>query len=145
MTEWENGKMKRTTIIAAALLALAGPAWADQRHVTLGADKFLFVDDYASWSALSDDERAVYAAAVFDQFIADSPTNKFLSAGELQEMYNCIRNLRATAASIARLISNRYAKVPAERLGGPAAVLTGYFAAGDFCGELTSEMKTGQQ
>jgi hypothetical protein len=128
--------------ILSLIFLLVGSAKADPLPVTLGGDaNIAFVTNYAAWSALSDEAKAAYAAAVFDQYIIDAPDISFIKPGDFHEQLDCVRNLKATPESIARLISNRYAKSPAERHGSPAAVLTGYLAAGDFCATLTFEMQ----
>jgi hypothetical protein len=120
--------MKRITI-ATALLGLTSPvSAADPFRATIGhlpGHEVAFITNYAAWSALSDEARAAYAAAALDQF-------------------NCVHTLGVTPKAVARLISDRYAQVPDERNGSPAAVLTGFLAAGDFCGLMAAEMETGK-
>jgi hypothetical protein len=139
--------MKRITI-ATALLGLTSPvSAADPFHATIGhlpGHEVAFITNYAAWSALSDEARAAYAAAALDQFIVDAPFVSTQKTDDLKELINCVHTLGVTPKAVARLISDRYAQVPDERNGSPAAVLTGFLAAGDFCGLMAAEMETGK-
>jgi len=127
---------------AATTIALGAPTLADRLHapaINRAGWELTFLNGQHDWLSLSDEAKAAYAAAVFDEFSAEAVGSN-IALATLEDDRDCVLKLQATPQDIAKLITTRYANVPAERNGSPAAVLGAYLFAGDFCGELTFEM-----